>query len=238
MKKHIKILISGFIIVACLLSIMGFAENKTTDNENRIIMVNGEGKITEIPDIAYVNIGVIAENNSLLKAQELSKNSMNKIMSELLNLKIKEENIKTINYNVHPIYTWNETTSTNKITGYRINNTLQVKVLDINKTGNLLDKVIECGSNNINGIRFEIENKTALYNQALELAIEDAVEKALIVAKCFGVQKVNPKRIDISGYNYYAPTMDYAYSMKEMGGTNISAGTMDVTANVNIEFVF
>lgn len=206
---------------------------------DKTIITVGNGEIETVPDVAYVSIGVVSEGGDLSKIQKDNAKKMNKIMDKLKELNVKEKHIKTSSYNIYPNYKWYEDTKESKIVGYRVSNTLIVTVEDINKTDNLLDEVVNSGSNNINGISFGIKDSSKLYNNALELAIKDAKEKAVVMGKAVGAVNVEPIKITEtrnSGYNYYGASMDGC--LNESMGTPISQGTLTVNASVSVEFAF
>lgn len=209
------------------------------ERTDKTIITVGEGIIETVPDVAYVNIGVVSEGKDLSKVQEENALKMNNIMNKLKELNVKEKHIKTTNYNIYPNYNWEDRTGEGRIVGYTVNNTLTVTVENINKTDNLLDKVVKSGSNNINGISFGIKDSSKIYNQALELAIKNAKEKALVMGKAVGAVNVEPIKITEvgnSGYDYYGANMDGG--LNESVGTPISQGTLTVNASVSVEFAF
>ena len=205
---------------------------------DKTIITVGEGIIETVPDVAYVSIGVVSEGGDLSKIQKDNAKKMNKIMDKLKELNVKEKHIKTSSYNIYPNYKWYEDTKESKIVGYRVSNTLTVTVEDINKTDNLLDAVVNSGSNNINGISFGIKDSSKIYNQALELAIKNAKEKALVMGKAVGAVNVEPIKITEvgnSGYGYLEKNMSIA---TDSVSTPISQGTLTVNASVSVEFAF
>lgn len=205
---------------------------------DKTIITVGEGIIETVPDVAYVNIGVVSEGKDLSKVQEENALKMNNIMNKLKELNVKEKHIKTTNYNIYPNYNWEDRTGESRIVGYTVNNTLTVTVENINKTDNLLDEVVKSGSNNINGISFGIKDSSKIYNQALELAIKNAKEKALVMGRAVGAVNVEPIKITEvgnSGYGYFEKNMGIA---TDSVSTPISQGTLTVSANVSVEFSF
>ena len=169
--------------------------NSTATVKEKVITTTGKASVPTVPDIAYVNIGIIAENQSLDKAQNEVKEKTANILKELKNLKIQEKDIQTTYFNVNPKYIWNEKTNTNSIENYTVSNSLEVKISEIDKTGNILNKVVDVGSNMINGLRFGVSNEKDLYNEALSLAVKDAESKALAMGKSYNIKNLKPLNI-------------------------------------------
>lgn len=245
-KKGVIVAFSILLCSALLLGVFALQGNTEviasteTNTEVKTITASGQGGIKVTPDVAYVNIGVVSENKELTKAQDDNKTKMNAVMKSLTDLGIKKEEIKTTNYYVSPKYDWNQSTGKSVIIGYTVTNTVEVTINDISKAGVILDKVVSTGSNNVSGLRFGLKDETALYNQALELAVKDAKSKAEAMGKGLGITNLEPFKIsEIS--NRYQPM----YAQKEMmvmdsvnSVTPISEGELEVTASVSVDFKF
>jgi uncharacterized protein YggE len=234
-------------MLALLFSTISLSKNNVVEadtvsqppSEVRTITASGKGAIEAIPDVAYVNIGVITEGVELSKVQTDNAEKMTNVIASLTELGIKKEEIKTTSYNVNPNYNWDEKTGKSNIVGYTVNNTLVVTINEINKTGNLLDKVVANGSNSISSIRFGIKNETELYNQALELAVKDARAKAEAMGKGLGINNIIPFKITESS-NRYTPVYNERNAAMDAAKatTPISGGELEISASVSIEFSF
>ena len=180
----------GLIIVIALILAISIgmntvlASSEGTTNQ-KIISTTGKASIEVVPDIAYVNIGVVAEDKDLAKAEKEVSSKMQETIKELHDLGITEDDIKTLGVSISPKYVWNESTKLNVISEYSVSNTIEVKIRDINQTGNMLSKVVKVGSNRISGLRFDLEDKSEYYNLALENAVRDAKRKAQAMGKPF-----------------------------------------------------
>lgn len=248
MKSKAKIITGAIVIVAILFSTITFSKNNiakanTTIKEvsqARTITASGEGAIEAVPDVAYVNIGVITEGTELSKVQSDNAEKMTKVVESLAKLGINKEEIKTRNYNVNPKYEWNKDTGKSSITGYTVSNALEVTINDTTITGSVLDEVVTNGSNSINSIRFGLKNETELYNQALELAVKDAKAKAEAMGKGLGLVNIQPLRITESSNRNTPVYYDRAAVSMEVAkaSTPISEGELKVKASVSVEFSF
>jgi uncharacterized protein YggE len=61
-------------------------------------------------------------------------------------------------------------------------------VRDLTKLGAILDSAVTEGSNQIDGLSFDVSNKTALLNEARKKAFADAKAKAELYAEAAGVK--------------------------------------------------
>lgn len=211
----------------------------TSNPEQKLVSVQGEGIINVTPNIAYVTLGVETSNKEMTVAQAENKEKMNAIMDELKKFGIPEKDIKTTNYSVYPDYQWQQEKSV--LVGYRVVNQVRVKISKIDDTGKILDAVAAKGANTVNGIEFTVEDSSKAYQDALKLALKNAEAKAKVMVGEFGYTKVTPVTI-IEGSQGYTPIVDWdakRMAVAEAAGeTPISAGQLEIRAQVNVSFEF
>lgn len=247
MNKALKSILS--IGMALVLAIGGtglsastsFAEGETVmpiqaEVKENILSVNGQGKITLKPDVAYINIGVQTKDKDASKAQTANKEIMNKVIDALKKAGVKADDISTQNYSIYKSYEYNKEV---QIEFFSVSNTLKIKVKNLDTIGTLIDVAADAGANNVNSIRFEVEDKTDAYNKALKLAVQDAAGKANAILSLYGKKVGLPSKISESSFGgglYYENYMADV-SAKSVGGTtSISPQDIEVTANVSLEY--
>ncbi|MBR9703720.1 SIMPL domain-containing protein, partial [Candidatus Woesearchaeota archaeon] len=104
----------------------------------------GEGKVLAKPDVAIVNLTILTEAKTSKEAQDENSAKSNKLIEFLEGQGIDEKDVKTTGYNISPQYYYppypqrNEN-NTPRITGYRVNQTIQVKIRDLEMTDDVLD---------------------------------------------------------------------------------------------------
>lgn len=171
--------------------VSGFLQSK---EPVRTFSVSAEGEIVAIPDIVEFDYAVITEggeNLTSLKAENVTKS--NRINSYLKERGIAEEDLKTIGYNVSPRYRHfpcpigQRVCPPSEIVGYTITHSVRVKVRDLAKVGELLSGVIMAGANSTSGLTFSIDDLEAIQNQARDIAIQKARDKAKDIANSAGV---------------------------------------------------
>ncbi len=127
------------------------------------------------------------------------------------------------------------------ITGYEVGNDLTVKLRDLDTVGEIIDEVTDAGGDLIrfNGIEFSIDDPSALEDEALTAAINDAVAKAGAVAETAGVELGNLLHISegISRDGVYPAAQYRAFAMEAASSAVlVSGGTLHVTASVQTLF--
>lgn len=211
----------------------------TTDNR-KTLTVSGQAKVNASPDIAYINLGVISEDKDAKAAQKANAASMDKVIAAIKAAGIKAEDIKTVNYSIYPKYEYNKDGGISSIVGYTVNNSVNVTVRNLDKTGDIIDSATESGVNMSSSISFGLSNYEDYYNEALKNAVLAAKKKAGTMAGALGVSLKAPISVNEGGG--YSPLMNYvSYDMKSAAGnaaTPIQSGSLEITANVNLVYEY
>lgn len=210
-----------------------------TQTKGEPLIVTETGKITAVPDIAKVSLGIEERGESLKTVQNSVNTKSKKLTDELKKLGIDEKDIKTTNYSIYPEYNYDA--SPFKIIGYRVSTTYEVKITDFEKVNNALVVATDVGTNVVGNISFEVNEKTKeeLTQKAREEAVDKAKNKARGLASSAGISL--GKIINISestGINY---PISYAMMGKTSGNTesvpaNIEPGETDIEVTVSLSF--
>lgn len=163
------------------------------------INVQGEGKVQVKPDLGMFSFSVLAEGKDAVVAQSKSAEKINAIIAAMKEGGVKEEDIKTKNYNLAPKYKYENTVcawgqycppSNPVIEGYTVSQMVEVKVRDLTKSGDLISKAGEKGATDMSNLQFTIDDEKVFKSQAREKAIADAKDKAKKLADDLGVRIV------------------------------------------------
>ncbi len=126
--------------------------------------------------------------------------------------------------------------------GYIVDQSVSVKVRNVDVAGKLLTGVGERGASNVSGLNFTVDNNEELQKEARAKAIADAKEKAEELRKELGVSLVRVVSYGESG-NWPVPY----YSKLGMGGAmdvrsesaaspEIPTGENKIISNVSITY--
>ncbi len=217
------------------------------------ITVSGMGEVFAVPDRATFTVTVREEAADVAGAQDKATEKANAIISYLKSSGVEEKDIKTINYNVNPKYEWEQKAcvagtycepGNQVLIGFEVWQTIEVKVQDPKKAGDLLTGVGSRGASEVSGLSFTIEDEDALKSEAREMAIEEAEEKAEALAKQLGVSLVRVVGFNEDSYGYPMPY--YAKGGMAMDAMNteavravapeLPAGENKITSNVNVTY--
>ena len=213
-----------FVGILALISVnLGFSQ----------ITVVGEGKVKAEPDIATVNIGILADDVSSTVASEKMTTALNKVLDSIKQLKVGEKDICTTYFNLSQRYQYNDKESP-KFIGFTASTQLHVKVRDLKQLGVVVDTAIKNGATAINNVKFDVSNHEKLLDDARVLAITEAKRKAKMYADNLNVNVGVMKSIveyevrDRGAYDNNSKSMD--------GKMNFQAGEKTFVINMTIVF--
>jgi len=185
-KSNVYLGTLGILAVSAIVITTVFMALKT-NNQDRF-SINGSGTVYAKSDIANLEVGLrTGTKKTAAEATAESTLKMDEIIKELKKLNIDEKDIKTTNYNLSPVYNWTDKTG-QQLVGYEVSQNLTLKIRDLSKIGEVIAKTTDKGANQIGNINFTIDDEFALKNQARELAIQKAKEKAELIAKQSGMK--------------------------------------------------
>jgi uncharacterized protein YggE len=202
------------------------------------IWVNGQGKVTVVPDIATLQLGIEAQAVTVAEAQAQASQAMDQVMTALTDNGVAEKDIQTQYFNITKITRWDDKNQQEVVIGYRVTNIVTAKIRTIDNAGAIIDAVAEAGGDftRIDSISFSVDDPTAYSRQAREKAMADAKAKAEQMAELSGVTLGKPTYISESSY-YPVPTpIRLADAAIPSAETSISPGEMDITISVQIAY--
>ena len=212
------------------------------NNQQEGIWVNGSGKVTAVPDVAILTLGIEVQKSTVAEAREQAAEAMEAVMAVLDDEGIAEKDIQTRYFNIRQVTRWDDSKDQQIIIGFRVTNTVTAKIRDIDEAGSVIDAVATAGGDftRIDGISFTIDDPTQYYEEAREKAVIDAEAKAKQLAEVAGVKLGKPAYISESSY-VPGPIYRQDMVMSEALGapaveTPISPGEMEITLNVQLAY--
>lgn len=250
-QPYMRAIVAVFGVTAILAlvaySYLTFKEAKYTYTGPVIVNVTGKGEAVAIPDIATFSFSVYAEAETASAAQDKSATGVNEILSYLKEQGVEEKDIKTLYYNLNPRYEYMEQICNSYgycpvgervLRGYEVSQSVEVKVRDTAKAGDLISGVGSKGATDISGLQFTVDDEEATMAEAREKAIADAKAKAEVLAEDLGVRVVR-----MTGYWENTPSYPYGYggaamseSVKDYVAPSTPSGENTTTVQVNISY--
>ncbi len=210
--SFVLVMLGIFLVVETMNAYKGF---KAQDAAYNSISVTGEGEVYAVPDIASFSYAVSADAPTVAEAQNKVTAKMNAILDEVKNLGVDEKDIKTSNYSVYPKYKYSQGVCTTNACppsqqipdGFSVSHDVTVKIRNTDSAGKVLAAVGSKGAMNVSGLNFTTDDPAKIQEQARAKAIDDAKEKAKMLAKNLDVDLV--KIVSFSDNNYPNPTPMY-----------------------------
>jgi uncharacterized protein YggE len=166
----------------------------------RSIRVSGSALINVIPDRALIQLGVQSNGKTVKAVQQANSLAIQNVIVALKKQGIEAKDITTDVYNISPIY---EDYDALYIKGYRIYNTVAVTVREVSKTSEIVATALSAGANQVNDVQFYTTELRTYRDQARELAVTAAKEKAQALATAAGTNTGCVLSISENTWSYY-----------------------------------
>jgi hypothetical protein len=198
------------------------------------MIINGQGQVTAIPDIAVLRIGVQTMDENLTTAQQENARLSQSFLDAIQQLGITD--IKTFQYTANRQFDFENGTRIDR--GYLVRNIFEIRTSDMDTVGSIIDTAVSAGANVVDFVNFEVSNINLYYQQALNLAVQNAYQKASSIASSLGTA-VNPIPAKITENSAAPIPFSVMFSTREsMVPTPVEPGTKEIIASVTVEFVF
>lgn len=205
-----------------------FTENQHLNNT---ITVTGEGRMALVPDTAVIRIGVQTDGINLTEIQAENAERIQAVIQGLRRAGI--EDIKTFQYTINKVIDFEDGTQIDR--GFSVRNILEIRTENINQAGMIIDTAVNSGANIVELISFEVSNRDYYYQQALNLAVANAVLKANSIAASLGIiMDPTPRRIIENTVPQFRPLT----IQREFAATEIVPGDIEIEASVTAVFFY
>ena len=207
---------------------------------NSGIHAAGVGTVSGEPDIAVISLGVEALRDSVSEARDDAAQALTAIVDELRSAGVAEDDIRTARFSINPRYEYVRDGQQNLL-GFQVTNTLNVTLRDLNSTGDIVDRAVTAGGDltRVQSVSFQIEDTSALEEEARILAIEDALAKAELYAGQLSVVRGPLVSISEGSFNEF-PVAEarFALAVSDSAGppTQFFGGELEVSVRVQAVF--
>lgn len=198
---------------------------------NRAMTLTGQGLVTAVPNIAVIRLGVQTTGENLPNIQAENAQTTQSIIQSLQRMGVAD--IKTFQYSIDKLYDFENGRQIDR--GYSVRNILEIKTTNLDMAGNIIDAAVNSGANIVDLISFDISNREYYYQQALNIAIMNAIQKAKSISLNLGIHADPiPTRIIETSMSPIQP-----FFRQELAATTpIMPGNIVIEANVTVDFEF
>lgn len=152
---------------------------------SRSIQVSGVAVVNVTPDRALIKLGAQSNGRSAKEAQSRNSATIRQVVKALKSLGIEEKDIATDWYILEPLY---EDYESLRIKGYRIHNIIEITMRDVGKANDAIVAAFQAGANQVVDVQFYTSELRKYRDQARELAMRAATEKAEALAAVAGAE--------------------------------------------------
>ena len=225
---------TSFILFA--VTLLSFSAIRTAAQEAPrppFIRTVGEATVSVAPDRARIDVGVVTQAPTSQAAVSQNAQKLEATLSRLRALLGVPADIKTVSYNVTPVYRYPQGGQP-QITGYSATNIVRVTLDDLSRIGNVIDTASQAGANQIQQLQFMLKDEQTVQARALREAAQKARQKADALASGLGLNVLRILTVEESGQPVVPLRADYAMRAEAASATPIEPGTIDVRALVTL----
>jgi uncharacterized protein YggE len=209
--------------------------------EPPLVVTTGEGVIEVAPDRAWITITAEARAGNPRDAQKRNADAMTPVLEKLKAAGVPAEAIKTVGYDLQQ--EWDYVNNRRISRGYVARNTIDVRVDDVDRVGELLEIAVGSGATSVGGIRFDLKDRAKLERDALQMAVAEARRRAEAAATGAGMTVARVQRIDAHPFGGPVPVPRLAMMREQAASANdaaappIAAGQIEIRVQVTLTSV-
>ncbi|MEM6713154.1 MAG: SIMPL domain-containing protein [Pseudomonadota bacterium] len=204
------------------------------------LSITGRGTVNAEPDIAVVRTGVTTQSETARAALDANNKVMSDAFAALLDLGVEERDLRTSNLSVQPQFTFFDSVDGERrpprIDGYTVSNRLTIRVRDLTGLGEILDRLITSGVNEMDGLTFAVDQPAQLVAEARQAAVSDALAQARLLTEAAGVELGRVISISTQAPRRQTPqpVMARATLAAETQSVPVASGEQEITSTVTI----
>src|SRR5215208_5298464 len=196
---------------------------ESTCSINRTVQVSGTAVVNVPPDRALIQLGVQSNGKTPKDVQARNAASIKNVIKAVKVLGVEPKGISTDRYVIEPIY---EDYDSLHIKGYRIYNVIAITVRDVDTTSNVIAAAFQAGANQVVNVEFYTSELRKYRDQAREMAMKAASEKATALTQAVGAEPDCVLNINENSSSYFNGWNWWS------GGNNQNLWTQNAVQNV------
>lgn len=230
------------VLAAALLAFSIAGTNLALAAEPNTIAVSGMAEQEVAPDMAYVDVGINVRADDAETARTQEAQIASQIRRALLGLAITDNDLQNTGYYLYQEYKVDRN-GVRTADKYVLDSSIKVTVKDLDKLSQVIDNVAEAGATNISNITYALSTQNIIQRQLLATAVENARDKAAVVANAGSRTLGSMLSADINSFDggtivaYGANKLRSTTNLAEDGAaTKLSPGKIKL--NVRVQVVF
>jgi uncharacterized protein YggE len=229
---------AAIVAAVSLAAPLAHAQSPTPPTEP-VVVVSGEGLVQATPDRAWIIVSAESRAPSPREAQRRTADLMRPVLDALRSAKIPDDGVRTTGYDLQQEFDF--TNGKRVPRGYVARNSIEVRVDDVGRVGELLEAVVKQGATSVSGPRFDVKDQGKLEREALRRAVTNARLKAEAAAAGAGRAIDRLLKIDESGGGPQQPMpLSFARTVGAAEAGNaappVAVGQIEVRSQVTVTF--
>lgn len=231
---------SALAVALLVFSVAG--TNLAAAAEPNTIAVSGMAEQEVAPDMAYIDVGINVRADDAETARTQEAQIASQIRRALLGLAITDNELQNTSYYLYQEYKVDRN-GVRTADKYVLDSSIKVTVKDLDKLSQVIDNVVEAGATNISNITYALSTQNIIQRQLLATAVENARDKAAVVANAGSRTLGNMLSADINSFDggtivaYGANKLRSTTNLAEDGvATKLSPGKIKLNARVQVVF--
>lgn len=151
----------------------------------RTVQVSGTAVVNVTPDRVLIQLGVQSNGRTPQAVEAANSATISRVIRALKKTGVEEKDIVTDRFVIDPIYDDYDSLT---IDGYRINNLVGVTLREIDLVNEVIIEALESGANQVVNVEFYLSDLRKYRDQARDLAVKAAGEKASDLADAAGAE--------------------------------------------------
>ena len=205
----------------------------------RVVRVTGTSEVRVAPDRAVIEIGVEKQDPNATVAKRAADDAARRILADLRANGIAEKDMQTTFLSLQPQFNYRKGM---KMSYFVASQTLSITLRDLSQLDVVVESLIKAGGNRIDSIEYETSDLRKYRDQARDLAVKAAREKAQALAHALGQEigkAYSIEEVAESSYPYSLglSNVSYEYANKTRpSGPTTAAGEKKISASVVVTF--
>lgn len=200
-----------------------------------VVVTSGEGVVQAVPDRAWVSLTAESRAGNPREAQRRNAEAMTPVQEKVRAAGVPADAIRTIVYDLQQ--EWDFVNNRRVPRGYVARHTIELRIDDIDRVGELLEVAVGAGATSVSAVRFDVRDRAKVEREALRLAVADARAKADAAAAGVGRTVERVLRIEEHGVPRPPVPLVAAREALQADAPPIAAGQLELRARVTLTAV-
>jgi len=196
------------------------------------------GYSRRMPDIVTVTVGVVTTGRTARAAMADNAAKADRLMAAIRAAGIKTGDVQTTSFSVQPMS--NDAMADRegrlpKVLGYQATNSMELRLRDVARAGEILDILFEAGADTVEGPRFLLSDPAAAQAEARKAAVAAARAQAESYAAAVGMRLGRMLRVQEGGYTGDG-VGDIVITGTLLRKSSLAPGEIETRITVTIDF--